>query len=464
MDAILYYKNGWVQNISGRKIQDKHIVHGVVRHSFALNENSLRPWILIDEHGKILAAHCNCAIGILEACSHIGATLFGLEGIRTSLLEKKLSVTDLPAYWRKTPANISENLYKKVREIDFGKRIHKTYPSSTYQHRCRELLILLQEDGLNVAASNLYCGEINMDYSCATCTNDSRIKEQLSAYNLQSLHDPSNTYSTAELIEVASEYVQSIPNNPEMIKKINELTTERSDSMWWNVFRSGRVTASNIKDGFGYHDEFLMPLPDIKDVCSTQIARPSVSLIKRICYPNETTFSTSATKYGKKNEEKAIDQLYRAVKHLHQNLRKSKSGLIIYDKYPLMGASPDAIFSCDCHGSITVEVKCPFTARFCSDMTTTLLQLKDSFVSRNDSGEIVLNTKHKYFFQAMMQLYVCKANFGYFYVWSPNQVLLFEIKKRDEFWLNCENMVLVHEIRVNFDPMLRTDVLKYARN
>ncbi|XP_055526917.1 uncharacterized protein LOC129719548 [Wyeomyia smithii] len=213
--------------------------------------------------------------------------------------------------------------------------------------------------------------------------------------------------------------------------------------MWWNVFRSGRVTASNTKD-----------------VCSTQISRPSVSLFERICYPNETTFSTPATMYGKKNKEKAIDQLYRAVQHLYQNLRNSKSVLIIYDKYPFIGASPDAIFSCDCHGSITVgahsiencqipryvifewflEVKCSFTARFCSDMTTTLLQLKDSFVSRNDSGEVVLNTKHKYFFQAMMQLYVCKANFGYFYVWSPNQVLLVEIKKRDEFWLNCENL------------------------
>ncbi|XP_021695388.1 uncharacterized protein LOC110675244 [Aedes aegypti] len=119
MDAIFYYKNGWVKSVSGKKIQDIFVVHGIVRHSFALNEKPLTPWILINESGKILAAHCNCAIGLLEACSHVGATLFALEGIRTSIIEKKMSVTDLPAYWKKPPESINVNLYKKGTDQPF---------------------------------------------------------------------------------------------------------------------------------------------------------------------------------------------------------------------------------------------------------------------------------------------------------------------------------------------------------
>lgn len=72
-------------------MNDIYVVHGLVHHSFALREKPLHPWILIKEDGKILAAHCNCAIGILEACSHIGATLFALDGIRSAVQEKKVS-------------------------------------------------------------------------------------------------------------------------------------------------------------------------------------------------------------------------------------------------------------------------------------------------------------------------------------------------------------------------------------
>ncbi|XP_065087640.1 uncharacterized protein LOC135709264 [Ochlerotatus camptorhynchus] len=230
MDAIFYYKNGWVKSVSGRRVQDIYVGHGVVRHSFALNEKPLNPWILIDEHGKILAAHCNCAIGLLEACSHIGATLFALEGIRTSVLEKKLSVTDLPAYWRKPPASISDNLYKKVRDIDFGRRIQKNIlsinPLSCYESRCRDLLSVLQADGLNVTAASLYCGEINMDYCCANCSYATNLREQLDDYNLQLLHDPLNMQSIAELRERAFEYIQNLPSDPAMLKRIDDLTAE----------------------------------------------------------------------------------------------------------------------------------------------------------------------------------------------------------------------------------------------
>lgn len=221
-------------------------------------------------------------------------------------------------------------------------------------------------DGLQVAATSLFCGEENMNFICAACVYETEVNEELMDYNLQLLYDSSDNSTVLELRARASAYIRNLKSDSALLKKIDMLTAAQSDSKWWNIFRSGRITASNMKD-----------------VCSTQVGRPSLSLIKKICYPNEQKFSAAATKYGKIHEEKAVDQLFQSVQHLHKNLQKTQAGLVIYDEYPVLGASPDAIFTCDCHGVITVEVKCPYSARNRTDMIEILLQLKDSFIERN---------------------------------------------------------------------------------
>jgi len=44
----------------------------------------------------------------------------------------------------------------------------------------------------------------------------------------------------------------------------------------------------------------------------------------------------------------------------HKNLNISDAGLFVSLERPYIGASPDAIVSCNCCGKGTVEVKCPF--------------------------------------------------------------------------------------------------------
>ncbi|XP_062541141.1 uncharacterized protein LOC134209174 [Armigeres subalbatus] len=241
MEAILYYKNEWVKSVSGKKVHDVYAVHGSVRHSFALNEKPLTPWILISESGRILAAHCNCAIGLFECCSHIGATLFALEGIRTSILEKK-EITDLPAYWKKPPTSISENLYKKVRDIDFGKQIQRAYYATTpststnYDFICRNLLSSLQMDGINVASTTLFCGEKQMAFSCTICTHESELKNDLKNYNFQLLYDPLNKSTIEQLQKVAAEFIRNFTSDPDLLMKIDKLTADQSDSKWNGMF------------------------------------------------------------------------------------------------------------------------------------------------------------------------------------------------------------------------------------
>ena len=69
-----------------------------VNHSQKLNEKPLTPWVIALESGKILAAHCNCAAGIGETCSHVaslqifetllmGESQIDIEGLAMEMLD-----------------------------------------------------------------------------------------------------------------------------------------------------------------------------------------------------------------------------------------------------------------------------------------------------------------------------------------------------------------------------------------
>lgn len=76
------------------------------------------------------------------------------------MLSFQLSVTDIPCLWKNAPA-ITQDLYKRIREIDFGKKIKKCYPAiqkiQDDDLRHIELLKAIQKDGINCAAMAVFC-------------------------------------------------------------------------------------------------------------------------------------------------------------------------------------------------------------------------------------------------------------------------------------------------------------------
>lgn len=202
---------------------------------------------------------------------------------------------------------------------------------------------------------------------------DEEITRDLDGYNLRNLFDPVHSTKDLQAIRsIAQNAYYELKKCPDMLRKIDLITQEQSDSKWWMTFRGGRITASVLKD-----------------VGHTTISKPALSLVRRICYPDSVEFSTPATRYGKKYEERAISELFQAVADQHVNITKEKCGLIISAKEPCLGASPDAIFRCDCHGKIVVEVKCPYSARESDDVVNALMELNDPYIIKNSNGEVV---------------------------------------------------------------------------
>ena len=99
---------------------------------------------------------------------------------------------------------------------------------------------------------------------------------------LRNLFDTNNLNEAYSKLLVQSESLYRELSHKHLIQDIQIIeahTKAQSRSSAWFDHRSCRITASTLKA-----------------VCRTSIEKPSISLLKRICYPEDTQFSTAATK------------------------------------------------------------------------------------------------------------------------------------------------------------------------
>ena len=81
-----------------------------------MNATTLKPWIIAEKDGIVLAGHCDCMAGLGEVCSHVGAVLFYVDALVK--LRNSKTVTQEPAYWM-LPSGIQKVEYAAVKDINF---------------------------------------------------------------------------------------------------------------------------------------------------------------------------------------------------------------------------------------------------------------------------------------------------------------------------------------------------------
>lgn len=294
-------------------------------------------------------------------------------------------------------------------------------PENDFRHI--KLLKSIQMDGINCAVMSVFCDDQTNNFCCDPCSKEKEMEEKFESFDLSRLYRPDNRLKSLEDLRSLADHVcLNMDNNPQIIQDIEIGTALQSGSRWWMKLRRGRITASLLKD-----------------VCKTNVLKPSVSLIKKICSSDSVNFSTPAVKYGKEFEDRAIHKLFSLVGEIHTNLVIRKSGLHLSQENPYLGASPDAVFHCTCHGTITVEVKCPYSAKDVANLRDILFKLKDPYIELDVNGNVIMNVRHKYYYQAFMQVHICNASFGYFFIWSSQDCLVFQVKRDDNFWNFCKD-------------------------
>ena len=118
----------------------------------------------------------------------------------------------------------------------------------------------------------------------------------------------------------------------------------------------------------------------------------------------------------------------------------NKCGLFLVHKTPYIGASPDAVPCCKCHGFCVVEIKCPFNIR---DKLITKNVSECSFLELNEMGNIQLKRSHKYYTQVISQIALAKAQLYDFVVWTSKDLIVELIKPNDPYYQNVERSLSI---------------------
>lgn len=420
LESYNFVVSGWVKEPYIKPVNvDEMIVVGEVNHSQSLSLGPLTAWLLMKADGRVVFGHCLCMAGLGETCSHTAALLFYMEmGLE---IEKSKSCTDgsnqwLPAHKRKVvPSPIAEMNFSSAkmrrRELMSGdasttQLVQRDKAPPPTSEELNELFGSIISSGLRpaAAATNPRYSDL---YVSATA--------QCNAAHLRDLYSPSASHmDKSSLMEKCSSIKLRITEAA--ISSIEERTRRQSSTPRWFQYRAGRITASTLRAA-----------------CTTDVANPSASLIKKICYP-DNKLNTAPVRYGRNNEAVALASYKVLATQRHTNVRFSEVGLVVSREEPYFGATPDHLVECDCCGKGTVEVKCPYSVR--ETCLQDLVTQSRSHVVQLDGG-LVLKENDEYFYQVQGQMFACNVQYTDFVLWKEGEINVERICRNKAFLENA---------------------------
>ena len=417
LKSFKYYTSGWVLSVEWKKYEEKNIVLiiGKVRHSYAANKAPVLPWVLVNFDGTILVAHCTCMAGLAETCSHVGAVLHWVEtAVR---IRNDTPCTSKDNKWL-MPSPVKDIPYLELRDIDFttpkchSQALTSTHastagtstspgfaktkgfptPSDTEQQEFfRQIAQEKEKSPIVLSVTEPYSNHFVLS------------RDHLPKL-LQGLFKPAYLGTDlAELLKLAESHLDD-EATPEMVDHLAQLTHNQAKSREWFKYRAGRITASRFRR-----------------VLHTDCYRPSLSLLKSICYPEIHQFSTKAISWGCEHEKDALRTYKDKMLTSHEDVSISLCGFYISAKYPFLGASPDALIECKCCGQGVVEVKCPLCAQE-SSLAEAASGIQSFCLQECSEGKYELKHEHDYFYQCQLQMFVTNRTYCDFVVWTEKDL------------------------------------------
>jgi hypothetical protein len=192
----------------------------------------------------------------------------------------------------------------------------------------------------------------------------------------------------------------------------------------------GRLTASDHKEIVGKMDKLLKKPSSLKT--------KTTPLVEKIVNREESLNLPSLT-WGRKHEANAIAKFIEVEGPHHTGFSVATCGLFIDGNRPYLGASPDRIGQCDCHGSFVVEAKCPSS-------------LVQSGISDNDLQSYL----HRYKTQINSQMALAGTTKGYFVLWTPESFESVVVQFDEKLWADVskkcqiffQNFVVRHLLKI----------------
>ncbi len=207
----------------------------------------------------------------------------------------------------------------------------------------------------------------------------------------------------------------SMTFSDEQHSQITRETKEQSFSTAWKNQKVGRITASHSKRCYT-RARTLMDKPD----------EDHTAVISEIMQYN-TIKCNAAMKHGLSMEPRAKLAFAQVMKGLkHKKFTSSETGLIIHKSEPYIGASPDLMVSCACHGEGVCEIKCPLLYDKITPENYTHVQ--------ESEGKLKLKVSSPYYYQIQHQLGVTGRSHAYFFVYTNKAHVLDVVYFDNSLW------------------------------
>ena len=178
-------------------------------------------------------------------------------------------------------------------------------------------------------------------------------------------------------------YQVNLEYSKEELKKIELGTRGQSENENWYKMRRGLLTASKFKEILHSRNQ---------DITATNLLKDSGI--------NENALPESIA-YGRKNESKAREMYARNHKYQQKKSVLIVPGLVISQSNCFLAASPDGLIKCEICGDFLIEIKCFSKYRGFHPRNALLMS---QVCTKKDNGELVVDKKHKYYYQMQGQM------------------------------------------------------------
>lgn len=432
--AYSYFENGWLGNISYNSLNENSLYSLMktdCRPSQRISDTKHKLWLLFSKkNGNVLNAHCTCMAGMGSTCNHVAAALFRIEAaMRLGLANP--SCTTKPCEWLPNRRDVLPCRAKdmNLNRDDFTKRekpARKLLSSPKRNYNPLEnctMKMLSFDDMVKVLENNKVLKDTTL--SIAIPKPEEKVDFVVNVLGTKKERPKPVPLSVDDIIllsDSAAKFMENLSANldEENISIIEKITKGQNTNELWFQFRKGVITASKV-----HEVKTKMSKVNVDD-------KNMWSLIKKVSGFTFINPNIPALKYGRDMENHAADKLLHLLKTKHTGVKMKECGLFLDATKPFIGASPDRIFECKCHGKVCIEIKCPYSISHLSPLD------KDAYLCYLDYSDkgTSLKKSHTYYTQCQLQMGVTKIEKCYFFIYTSHGYLLSEINFDKEFFLS----------------------------
>ena len=421
-----FYKSGKVLGLYSKAENGLFYVKSQVQPSYSTNGPVYAVKIVIHNNSEIQKAFCPCPAGNDGRCNHLAATLFAMEDIFNKTANQKepesdqVSCTSKPCTWNAPGKRKQEPTI--IQDIKFQKHVYGKKVKAPEAHPSPKVAVsqsLKTNHDYNsifekVKSTELKTGKkIGLSYIIPHVLPDEVLppsedvivhKKPAKWEVISPVKLKDSPLSLSDIKQKALRAKGRLFDSINDRKEIAEKTKGQHETRTWFDVRQPRITASKCKR------------------CLLKPTTSPTKAISEVVYPKQV--QTSAMRDGIESES-AIIQTF---EHETGNT-VHKSGFIISDTHPFLGASPDGLVDED----KIVEVK-KIVLREGESHEDGMCRVG---IYKRHEQQLVINTNHKYYYQIQQQLFCSKRHICHFIVSNEggthNNIVRFD----RPFWENA---------------------------